>query len=122
MPLDPAWRDEGTVLQIFLAAQTVRGFARGFTYETFHADELTNNAIILQILIIGEATKRLSQPFREAHPGVPWAQMAGMRDRLVHGYDRWDLEAVWDVVTIDVPRLLNDLEPMVPKPKDDPES
>ena len=84
-------------------------------YDAFRADELTNNAVLLQLTVLGEATKRLSDSFREAHPGIPWSQMAGLRDRLVHGYDRWDLERVWDIVSIDIPKLIDDLAPLVPK-------
>jgi uncharacterized protein with HEPN domain len=115
MPPDASWRDPGTVLQVYQAARKILEYARGLDFEAFHADERTNNAVVLQLLVIGEATKRLSVTYRNSHRNIPWQQMAGMRDRLVHGYDQWDLERGWDVVTLDLPKLIDDLEPLVPK-------
>jgi uncharacterized protein with HEPN domain len=54
----------------------------------------------------------LSAPFRDGHPSVPWAEMAGMRDRLIHGYDSVDVEVVWDTVVRDLPALIKMLEPL----------
>jgi uncharacterized protein with HEPN domain len=55
--------------------------------------------------IVGEATKRLPKSLRNQYPHIPWKQMAGMRDRIIHGYDNVDLEIVWDVVTQDIPQV-----------------
>jgi uncharacterized protein with HEPN domain len=55
--------------------------------------------------IIGEATKRLSTPFKDAHPDISWKPIAGMRDKLVHDYFGVDLRLVWDVVERDLPAL-----------------
>jgi uncharacterized protein with HEPN domain len=71
------------------------------------------DAVLRRILIIGEATKRLSPEFRENHSNIPWREIAGMRDVIVHDYNRVDIEAVWDVVQNDLPQLidfLNSLE------------
>jgi len=67
-----------------------------------------------QIEIIGEATKRLSDEFRNQHPDIPWRSMAGMRDVVIHGYDHVDIEEVWRVAKADIPRLIMMLEPLVP--------
>jgi uncharacterized protein with HEPN domain len=65
---------------------------------------------------LGEAVKRLSDEFRQAHASIPWTQIAGMRDRCVHGYDNVDLDRVWEVVSIHVPQLAAYLEKVVPPP------
>jgi uncharacterized protein with HEPN domain len=65
-------------------------------------------------MVIGEAVKRLSLEFRARHSGIPWSDIAGMRDHLIHGYDIVDLEEVWKTVTVDVPDLLTALEPLAP--------
>lgn len=77
----------------------------GVSYERFEEDFRINYAVVRALEIIGEATKRLPMELREAYPDVPWRGMAGMRDRIIHGYDRVDLHTVWDVVKRDIPEL-----------------
>ena len=57
------------------------------------------------IEIIGEATKRISTKFRESNPSVPWSDMAGMRDVLIHDYIEVDFEIVWKTATVDLPKM-----------------
>jgi uncharacterized protein with HEPN domain len=75
------------------------------SYDQFEADFRINFAVIRALEIVGEATKRLPEDLREQYAEIPWKSMAGMRDRIIHGYDNVDLEIVWDVVKKDVPRL-----------------
>ncbi|MGD2207666.1 MAG: DUF86 domain-containing protein [Anaerolineae bacterium] len=77
----------------------------GFTYREFEEDFRTNFAVVRALEIIGEATKRLPMSVREQYPEVPWKGMAGMRDRIIHGYDTVDLQIVWDVVKKDIPEI-----------------
>jgi len=67
-----------------------------------------------QLLIIGEAVKRLSPEVRGAHPEVPWKLIAGTRDKLIHFYEGVDLDEVWKMVTADLPQLIRRIEPLVP--------
>jgi uncharacterized protein with HEPN domain len=75
------------------------------TYDQFEADFRINFAVVRALEIIGEATKRLPINIRQRYPNVPWRGMAGMRDRIIHGYDNVDLQIVWDVVKRDIPRI-----------------
>jgi uncharacterized protein with HEPN domain len=68
--------------------------------------------------IIGEAARRVSQQTRDAHPEIPWEQMIGLRNRLIHEYFRVNLATVWDTVQNDLPRLIALIEPLVP-PEDE---
>jgi uncharacterized protein with HEPN domain len=77
----------------------------GFAYSEFEADFRTNFALVGALEIIGEATKRLPMSLREQYPDIPWRGMAGMRDRISHGYDTVDLQIVWDVVKQDISRI-----------------
>lgn len=61
--------------------------------------------MLYQISVIGEAVKRLSEPFPTQHPSIPWPQMAGMRNKVIHGYDTVDFERVWDTATVSIPDL-----------------
>jgi len=80
-------------------------FVAGMSYAQFEADLRTAFAVTRALEIIGEATKRLPPTLREQYPHIPWRDMAGMRDRIIHGYDNVDLRIVWDVVKQDIPRL-----------------
>jgi uncharacterized protein with HEPN domain len=81
----------------------------------FLKDLKTQSATLHQLMVIGAAVKRLSPEFRSRYPEVPWALMAGMRDKLIHGYDIVDLDEVWKTANADVPVLLSLLEPLLPK-------
>jgi uncharacterized protein with HEPN domain len=73
--------------------------------ESFMSDRKTQSAVIRQLEIIGEAVKQLSSDLTSSHPQVPWRQIAGTRDRLIHAYFRVDLDAVWAMVAQDLPAL-----------------
>jgi len=75
----------------------------GVNYEQFEADFRINFAVIRALEIIGEASKRLPDSLRVSYPEIPWKGMAGMRDRIIHGYDNVDFQIVWEVVKKDIP-------------------
>jgi uncharacterized protein with HEPN domain len=81
----------------------------GVTLEIFEADETLKRAFVRSIEIIGEATKHIPDDFRAGHPQFEWRAMAGMRDRLIHGYFGVDYELVWDVVVNKIPSLQRQL-------------
>ncbi|HNA08881.1 MAG TPA: DUF86 domain-containing protein, partial [Leptospiraceae bacterium] len=76
----------------------------------FFQDKMTQKAIIRSLEVIGEAVKNISADFRESNPQVPWKDMAGMRDRLIHGYFDVSLERVWNVVENIIPSLKKQME------------
>ena len=83
--------------------------------DAFLDDEKTQSAVVHQLLVLGEAAKRVSDATRTAQPVVPWASMSGMRDKLIHDYDAVDLEEVWQTVVRDLPPLVAALTPLVAK-------
>jgi len=76
----------------------------GVSYSRFETDFRINFAVVRALEIIGEAAKRLPDDIRQRYPDIPWKGMAGMRDRIIHGYDNVDLQIVWDVASATYPR------------------
>ncbi len=98
------------VLDMLIAAREAVGFAEGLSFEAFATDRRAQLSIVKLIEIIGEAASRVDVEIRLAHPAIPWRDIVGMRNRLVHGYFDIDLRLVWDTVGADLPVLIGQLE------------
>ena len=83
---------------------------RGLDYEQFCADSKTTKAVVWNLITIGEAAAYVPETVRQTHLEVPWRQIRGMRNRIVHGYDTVDLEIVWKAVRDELPPLVPALE------------
>lgn len=98
---------DGSYIQDVLdAARLVRQFVEGVDLESFRTDVMRYSAVIRQLEIMGEATKQLSLPLRQANPDIRWRTIAGMRDVLIHGYRGVDLAEVYKAATVSIPDLL----------------
>jgi uncharacterized protein with HEPN domain len=94
------------------AATDVCTFVQGLTKDDFLADKRTQQAVIMSLMIIGEAATKAMEgyaAFTQAHPEVPWRNMRGMRNRMAHGYFDIDLHVVWETTQEWVPELLKQL-------------
>jgi uncharacterized protein with HEPN domain len=105
-------RDDAHLLDILRAARLAIEFIGPADKAEFLGDAKTQSAVLHQLLIIGEAVKRMSPEFRASHPEVPWKPIAGTRDKLIHFYEGVDLEEVWKMVSADLPELIRSIEPL----------
>jgi uncharacterized protein with HEPN domain len=103
-------RDAESIADIIHASRTIATFLHGITKDQFFTDLRTQSAVLHQLLIVGEAVKRLTPSFRATHGDIPWQRIAGTRDHLIHGYDSVDIDLIWLAVSEKLPLLLTRLE------------
>ena len=102
------WRD--FLNDMLGALDELQEFTHGANFAEFCGDRKSINAVVRSLEVLGEAAKRIPQSVRESHQDVPWARIAGLRDKLIHGYFGVDLEIVWKIATTDAPNLRRVLE------------
>jgi len=90
---------------IITAVDEIEEFTHGMNYDNFKNDKKTINAVIRSLEVLGEATKHIPAAVRKKHPDIPWKNMAGMRDVLIHDYMGVDLITVWKVIKERLPEL-----------------
>ena len=105
--------DKEFLLDIFEACKRIRAFVKDMSYEDFLQDIKTQDAVIRNIEIIGEAVKNISEDFKIKHPEIEWRKISGMRDKLVHFYFGVNLEIVWDVAKNKVSDLIESASKLV---------
>jgi len=92
-------RDSHLYLKDILAAiERIEEFVQGMDFETFKSDDKTTSAVIRKLEIIGEAAKGVPAEIRASHSHIPWKEMAGMRDKLIHLYFGIDYDLVWATI------------------------
>ncbi len=106
--------DDACLLDMLLAAREAMVLAEGLTFVAFERNRMAQLAILKAVVIVGEAASHVGTDTREAHPEIPWSGIVGMRHRLVHGYFNTNLARVRETVERDIPRLITQLERLVP--------
>jgi uncharacterized protein with HEPN domain len=105
--------DRVRLLHILDAAREALAFTQRRSRQDLDRDRMLSLALVRLLEIIGEAARGVSQELRAAQPQVPWVKMAGMRDRLIHGYFDVNLDVVWATVQVDLPPLVEALGKLV---------
>ncbi|TKX74484.1 DUF86 domain-containing protein [Halorubrum sp. GN11_10-6_MGM] len=92
------------------SVKKIKRYTRGMTYEEFTEDQKTVDAVLRNFEVIGEAAKNVPDNIRQEYDDVPWSEMAGMRDKLIHGYATVELQIVWATIQEEIPNLTTQIE------------
>jgi hypothetical protein len=104
-------RDPDLLIEDMLAAiRKIERYIEGMEQGQFRQDEKTVDAVARNLEILGEATRQIPEDFMARFPDVPWRQMAGLRNRIVHDYFGLDLEIIWQIIRHNLPTLRAQLE------------
>ena len=103
-------KDKASLADVLDSMRLAVAYVGSMTVQEFEQSVEKIDSVSRRLEIIGEATKRLSMSFRDAHPDVQWRTMAGMRDRLIHGYDAIRVDQIYDAVTKVIPPLIPKIE------------
>ncbi len=95
------------------AIESIKKFIQGMNFEQFKSDDKTSSAVIRKFEIIGEATKNIPNDIQEKFPQIPWKDIAGMRDKLIHAYSEVDLTLVWKTIHKRLPELKSFISDML---------
>lgn len=96
-----------------MAIISIEKFIEGLDYNQFKVDDKTSSAVIRKFEIIGEATKNIPEVIREQNLQIPWKDIAGMRDKLIHAYSEVDLKLVWTTIHQRLPKLKSTIEKLL---------
>ncbi len=106
-------KDTTKLVQDMLDAITSIESYAVLSYSAFQDDEKTQDAIMFNLIVMGEAANKISDDFKEKHPEIPWSSIIGTRNVIVHGYDQVKLQIVWDIIDKNLLRLKKSLMKLV---------
>ena len=100
-------------IDILESIEKIEQFLAGYTLDSFLNDEKTQYAVVRGLEIIGEASKKISEDIRDRYKDIPWREMTGMRDVLIHDYFGVDIEVVWKTASLDLPPLKINIQKII---------
>jgi uncharacterized protein with HEPN domain len=112
--MKPEGRDPAHLWDMLEAARRVARFTSGLSREQYLASEMAQAAVERGLEILGEAARRVSDGFRQAHPEVPWQGLIGQRNVIIHRYEEVNHDLIWQSITGELGALIANLEPLIP--------
>ncbi len=107
--------DRDFLVDMIIACERIMEYIKDISYEEFCKDNKTVDAVVRNIEILGEACKNISDNLKRKHPEVEWHEIAKTRDKVIHFYFGVDLSIIWDISTIDIPKLHKKLKEILRK-------
>ncbi len=99
-------KDDSIYLRHIIDAFTqIEGYMVGITHDEFFSNKLLQDGVIRQLEVMGEASRNLSEDLRCEYPQIPWRQMVGLRNRMIHAYFNVNLQIIWEIIQGDLPNL-----------------
>lgn len=95
---------------ILAAIESIEGFIAGMDLDSFQTDDKTTSAVMRKLEIMGEAVKQIPDEIRQTYPQIPWREMAGTRDKLIHFYFGVDYHLVWRAITERLPQVKQEIQ------------
>jgi uncharacterized protein with HEPN domain len=114
--MQPVERDRALLWDMREAARDTVEFIQGLKFTHFASDKKARAAVERQIITMGEAARQVSPEFKQAHPQIPWREIIGTRNVLVHEYSEVKIEIIWLAATRRIPELIGLLDPLIPPP------
>ena len=107
--------DKEYLKDILIACENILSYKEGYDLDMFVGDRKTQDAIIRNIEIIGEAVKNISESLRNKYGYIEWKEIAKTRDKLIHVYFGVDIDILWDIINVDIPRLKEQIKEIIQK-------
>ncbi len=103
-------RDSSYISDLIESAELIMEYISNISYENYYSNSILQDAIIRRLTIIGEVVNRLSDELKDNNPNIPWAKIKGFRNILVHEYNTFDYDLVWNTVNKDIPELITKIK------------
>jgi uncharacterized protein with HEPN domain len=113
--MQPSYRDYASLWDMVQAIQLIQEFITPLSYEDYLKSRRDQMAVERGLEILGEAARRVSEPFQRAHPEIDWRNAIGLRNVIAHRYEQVQQDRIWAIVTVDLNLLLAQLEPLLPE-------
>ena len=110
-PAERAWH--GYIQDMLDFSERVLSYTDGLDEAAFFTGDLTYDATIHNILLIGEAASNIPVDVRKAHPNIPWGEIIGTRNRVVHGYRELNQAVIWNIIQMEIPTLIPQLQELL---------
>lgn len=107
--------DKDWIIDMYESCSRILDYAKNKKYEDLLNDRKSIDAILLNLIILGEASKNISNDLKNKYQNIKWSDIARTRDRIIHRYFTVDLEIIWDIITVDLPILCKKLEKIIQK-------